>query len=241
MAKGIQFVIGRPKGKTTTEVETVLFDAKQWTLETARAWLRANGYRKTTAEPRGPRSKELRFRQRSITSFQPGSLRTIAAGRRRNPDAELKQGADLYEQFHGKPAARIDEVELESRERKTYTKLGDLVELDIHRGSKLIFDKDRPVLASDPRGHQLYVLGDVVMSKESLSGYAADKDLIDLGEASFIVYFTRKGFDNFEPVEYKHKFGEETGERPHLLYDRRNRRLLFAGGAYQVKPEGIVN
>lgn len=241
MAKGIQFIVGRPKGKTTTEVETVLFDAAHWTPAAARAWLRDNGFRKTVPEPRGPRSKELRFRQRSLANFQPGTLRTIAAGRRRNPDAEIEQGSDLYEQFHGKAAERIDEVELESRDRKTYTKLGDLVELDIHRGSKLLFDGERPVLASDPRGHQLYVLGGVVLSKDDMDRDAADKDLIDLGEASCIVYFTRKGFDNFEPVEYKHKFGEETGERPHLLYDRRNRRLLFAGGAYQVKPEGIVN
>jgi len=36
--KGIKAVIGKPKGKDTTEVQSYLFDKDKWTLEEAKAW-----------------------------------------------------------------------------------------------------------------------------------------------------------------------------------------------------------
>lgn len=36
---GIQAVIGRPKGKTTTEIQSYIFDKTKWTVERARKWV----------------------------------------------------------------------------------------------------------------------------------------------------------------------------------------------------------
>jgi hypothetical protein len=38
--EGIKAVIGKPKGKDTTEIQSYLFDKNKWTLEKAKAWFR---------------------------------------------------------------------------------------------------------------------------------------------------------------------------------------------------------
>ena len=42
-------------------------------------------------------------------------------------------------------------------------------------------------------------------------------------------------------VEYIHKFGEKSGIRPTLFYNRQMQRLLLQGGDYTVLDEGIEN
>ena len=85
---GIQFVVGRLKGQTTTTVQSVLFDKGQWTLAQARTWLREHEFRAPAVDETEER---LRFRQREPGEFEPGSLRTISAGRRDNAKDDLDE------------------------------------------------------------------------------------------------------------------------------------------------------
>ncbi len=79
-AKGIQFVIGRLKGETTTTVQSVLFDKENWMVARARAWLKDNDFKSGNLDETEER---LRFRQRDPGDFKAGSFRTIEAGERR--------------------------------------------------------------------------------------------------------------------------------------------------------------
>lgn len=50
-----------------------------------------------------------------------------------------------------------------------------------------------------------------------------------------IAYHTRKDFDKFEPIDYQHDLGEETGVRPFLEFDPRNKKLYVSGGQYFIE------
>ncbi len=62
-----------------------------------------------------------------------------------------------------------------------------------------------------------------------------------IGHVLKLTYRTEKAFDKFETIDYYHRAGEDTGQCPTLLYDTMNDLILFAGGAYTVTPQGIVN
>jgi len=72
--KGIRFVIGRLKGKTSTTVQTVVFDKKRWTKAQAAKWLKDNGFKAVTVRETG---NSYRFRQRPPEDFEQKSFRTI--------------------------------------------------------------------------------------------------------------------------------------------------------------------
>jgi len=104
-------------------------------------------------------------------------------------------------------------------------------------------------LASSPNGRQLYAIGgnqNLVSCHGKFEGVDWEKDFVDLGECPFIVYLARKAHGNFEPIEYVHEFGEKSGIRPQLMYDKLKRRIFFVGGDYfidsskQISP-GIEN
>ena len=104
--------------------------------------------------------------------------------------------------------------------------------------------KQRPRTCCDPAGKQIYFIGgdqDLTGTPLLKKGRELGFDLVDLGECTMIVYETRKHFDNFELVDYFHRFGEETEERPHLVYSPARHRLYLVGGAYWVTDEGIRN
>ena len=60
LAPGVRAIIGRPRGKTTTETQAIAFDSRQFSLPQVRSWLRSHGYRWTRidvadeAETRNP-------------------------------------------------------------------------------------------------------------------------------------------------------------------------------------------
>lgn len=165
---------------------------------------------------------------------------------RQNPEGPA---SELYEKFHGKPSERIDIVEESVHYHEHLTALGDLVELKIKTPTKIratlrFPDEGAPTLASSEDGRQLFVVGgDQKVNLRDIEMDSAQwrRDMMDLGELLEVTYHTVKGFHKFEPTNYFHKLGEETGVKPRILYDTRNERLLVAGGQYAVKPEGIVN
>lgn len=106
---------------------------------------------------------------------------------------------------------------------------------------------DAPVLVSDTTRRQLYfVSGNQDLSALILAyiddGHdSKDGDIWELGDARTVVYREKKWMDDFRTINYQHRFGEENGRVPKLLYDARLKRLLLEGGDYEVRPEGITN
>lgn len=181
-------------------------------------------------------------RKRRTTSKRPRRKRNYA-------DAE-----DLFEKFHGRKAGKVSDTGLPIADYGSHEELGQLGKLV----SITIGDKDAekpwskkitwgnseaPELAAEPGGAQLFLVGGNQNLEASIAQFPVDttKDMLDLGFAYQIEYFTRKKFDDFQPVTYYHDLGEETGESPRAIYDRVKKRLHLVGGAYKVKPEGIVN
>ncbi|HZT36622.1 MAG TPA: hypothetical protein VFA28_01900 [Bryobacteraceae bacterium] len=168
---------------------------------------------------------------------------------RRNPAEDLsgeEAAAALSEAFHGRPAHEARDYVEEVAERQVLTDLGRLIEL------RVWLDEDDYIalkpkagvrVACSPDGGQIYFVGgdqavelDAIGLEKSLP-----KDHLALGACDYICYHTSKDFHDFEPVDYEHQFGEETGDLPILNYDVLNKRLFLTGGSYQVKRAGIVN
>lgn len=163
---------------------------------------------------------------------------------RKNPDEELQAAAQLSEQFHGRPARRVREVEEVEHGRDTLADLGRMISftawVDEDRPFELTFRGVR--LACSPDGGQLYLVGNQRLDLEALGlDRYMPKDHITVGPVETIVYHTSKAFHNFEPTDYEHTFAEEGGEQPVLGYDVLSEKFYLTGGSYHVKPEGIVN
>jgi hypothetical protein len=164
--------------------------------------------------------------------------------RRRNPD-ELDQAEQKFQEFHGKPASRILEYDEMHSYRENFAEMGKLIELRFNLNAA---NMDFPLThfadcqaVCTPDGANIYFIGgDQRVDFEALE-IASDKDMVELGSCTYISYRTVKGFHDFEPTSYWHRFGEEDGILPLLTYDRLNRNLFLIGGNYRVRPEGIVN
>ena len=169
--------------------------------------------------------------------------------RRANPvehESISGQGAKLYEDFHGIAPAEVIRVQETAEQRKEYVALGELVLLSGRwtDGGTFQIESDDIKLAANPEGTQLYFIGgsqSAVMNYLVKSGADTSKDLIEIGEATRVIYQTRKEMDQFRVANYDHKLGENGGRPPILFFDKVRRRLFLVGGTYQVKPEGIVN
>lgn len=164
-----------------------------------------------------------------------------------NPD-EMQEAIALYQQFHGAAPEEILKIQETEAARSTYTGLGDLVQLlqkaPNGRTLELKFSNaDAVLVASNAKGTQLYLIGGNQNLNGALEEFGADtsKDFVELGECLSIVYFTRKEFDGMQPIEYKHKFGEEGGAPPMLVYNKVQKRMIFAGGDYTIEAPGIIN
>jgi hypothetical protein len=167
--------------------------------------------------------------------------------------------AALYESFHGKPATEELVIEDEVHEHEHLAVLGRLVELFIETPTGLLahieFDQDddsEPVmLCSSEDGKQLYVEGGdqaIDLASLKMDGEEWVKDRMVLGRFAQpepktkganrrkhnLTYHTKKDFDNFEGIDYQHDLGEETGERPMLEFDARNKHLYVSGGQYNI-------
>lgn len=76
---GIRFVIGRPRGSSSTAIQSIVFDANAWTDADARSWLFRQGFKPRNLDKSG---RLLRYRLREQKDFEPRSFRTISTGRR---------------------------------------------------------------------------------------------------------------------------------------------------------------
>jgi len=158
----------------------------------------------------------------------------------RNPD-ETKQAVKLFQSFHGRDPKDITEKHVSAEIRKDYAALGDLeylkVTTPIGQTATFNFEGDGVKLASSPDGKQLYCIGGNQNLAQCLDADSLGKDFIDLGECTEVQYLARKVHGNFEPVSYFHKFGEKTGARPQLAYDKLKKQIFFVGGEYFIKHD----
>lgn len=173
---------------------------------------------------------------------------TALAQARRNPAGEA-EAANLYREFHGKDPREILELQEPEARGVTLTNLGALVELQIVpvEGSdwvRLDFAGSDVKVASNPKGTQIYFVGgDQRLDFGDLDLFGTDqsKELIELGEAAVIVYRAKKSITDFKAANWKHDFGEESGLRPIVVYDKRTSRMMLVGGEYEIEAPGIIN
>lgn len=191
--------------------------------------------------------KKTRAKNSSKRHNSPrGMRRTGKNPRRRRNQNEMDAAIEKFTEFHGKPPSRIIEYEIDDTHYPdNLAEMGKLKELRFDLDSS---NRDFPLRSfgqcqatCTPDGRNIYFIGgDQSLTLENLD-IASDKDAIELGPCTYIEYHTVKGFHDFEPTDYHHRFGEEDGIMPVLCYDRLNRSLFLVGGNYSVRPEGIVN
>jgi len=187
------------------------------------------------AEAENPYTEDLR---RSGRSRGPGMAR--------NPQ---ESSAALYETFHQKAPERIDEYEEHVHYHGWLAELGemrevkvDLVYLDPPKQATIEFEPGTKLGCSE-NGRQLYLVGgDQSLDLEAL-GFSREwiRDFMLIGVLSELTYRTKKGFDQFQTIDYYHEVGEDTGDLPVLAYDNMNQQLMIIGGKYNVEYNGIVN
>jgi hypothetical protein len=114
---------------------------------------------------------------------------------------------------------------------------GQVAEVKHMLGDPGKYVKEAPLLASSPNGRQLYALAQVDLDLKQFDT-DAQKDLVDLGDATFVVYIAKKPS---EVREWVHILGEDGGTRPRLMYDRLRKEVCFIGGSYVVKGPGIMH
>jgi hypothetical protein len=218
----IKAIVGRDPKTKKTRVQSVLF-SKDWQPSAARKWLTSHGFK--ASSPESGRDY-LRFRQEPPGRFEDFRTITLKSNRRRRNPL-------LTEEFHGRPPIEEIEATVSLAYPTQLSVLGDLREIALTDGTVLEFTDVLLACSEDRR--QLYVVGNVEMP--------ADRRYTLIGEAKHVVYATDKPhLDDPSPdTEYIHKFGEEGGERPLIVYDKDARSILIVGGDYVVKREGIVN
>jgi 5-methylcytosine-specific restriction endonuclease McrA len=194
-------------------------------------------------------------------TFTAPPLKAPAPRRVRLNPPPMAEAIEKYTQFHGRPPREILDAQRSDAVRKTYVILGehpsligleiagpecDLDALDFESmdaddeiaGAILLeFDGDNVDLASDPRGHQLYLIGgDQSLDPEDLAYFDTDtqKDLIELGPAVAVEYQARKS-PRYQLARYRHFLGEHSGQQPVAFYDRLKKEIALVGGTYRVK------
>lgn len=190
-------------------------------------------------------TRSVRKSKKEMKKFLPGFKRKSKRAVRRNQEDSIERAREKFAEFHGKPAERILEYAQSVTYPENFAELGRLKELRFDLNS---LNRDFPLAnfrdcqaVSTPNGSNVYFIGgDQRIDFEALN-IATDKDLVELGPATYIMYHTVKGFHDFDPTDYFHRFGEEDGIKPVLAYDRLNHTLFLIGGNYRVRPEGIVN
>lgn len=183
-----------------------------------------------------PRTRQPKKKQSAGSGRRSNKSRRL----RRNPN-ETEQAVRLFETFHGKDASSIAEKHVSAAIRKDYTALGHLEKLIVRtplgQDATFDFDGDGVMLASSPDGKQLYCIGGRQNLLSCLDEDSQQKDFIDLGECLQVEYLARKVHSNYEPTTWYHKFGEKTGARPQLMFDKLKKQIFFVGGEYFIDPK----
>lgn len=188
----------------------------------------------------------------------PGTAPRRANGGSPKRNAEAGQGEE-YEQakriaelFHGRPVKEEITVTESIREHDWLWRIGPLVKLKVRTLTKqnatLPFHQDEKGMVHlfcSPDGRQFYLRGgdqelnlEVLGMGESTEWY---RDHMLIGEAKEITYRDKKKFHRFKLIDYYHKLGEVTKQKPMLAYDAFAGRMQIIGGQYKVETEDLVD
>jgi len=163
----------------------------------------------------------------------------------------LPGATEMCEDFRGSPCGHIDTYQEPEPRPQTLAQLGTLLDLYVKRSGgwkwgEIDFSGRGIKVAANPPGTQIYFIGgNQKISKGELTALCVDntKEMADLGECMQIGYRANKAHVNGIASGYDHQFGDRTGRRPRLMYDRRGPqpRIFLVGGEYIAKIEGIDN
>jgi len=167
---------------------------------------------------------------------------------RRNPSAAA---ADVYEEFHGTPSSEIVEVTKKVHYHEHLAALGKLEALVVNcvdgKARRLVGFKGAK-LCSNERKNQLFVEGgDQALDPAEYGFKNWPHELNTLGLVTRLEYFTTKthlGSEGGTAIYFHEPGKRERGQKdagvgPDLIYDAPNEALLFSGGTYLIKREGI--
>jgi len=183
--------------------------------------------------PHLPQGATMRTRTRLPHHWQP----------RGNPSAEA-----LRESFTGTPVGRVKIYDEPHMPAGDYAMLGKVLTLYVKPrtgGQVQTITLHGVIAVADQTARQIYFVGGDQDVSAGLSVFGAIEirpGIYELGQATRIDYRQRKEHvEHPDQDAWRHSFGEETGVRPVMLFDARNKRLLLEGGEYVIRQEGIVN
>jgi hypothetical protein len=167
-------------------------------------------------------------------------IRAFKKNPKRNP---AEAAAEAYEEFHGTPSQEVVTVKKTIFYHGHLAAIGDMraihgISRDGNKWHLKNFGK--AILCENEARTQLFIEG----GNQKVEGIKrwgnSDHEMQDMGVATIVEYFTTKthlGKDGGTAI-YVHKFGKTP---PRMIYDVRNEQLMFAGGGYDMPPEGIDN
>lgn len=189
-----------------------------------------------------------------VGDAQKKQIRAELAKRAKNPGRRNPESAaaELSEKFHGRPADMVRLIIEKLKEHSVLTELAALVQIVVETPTgllaemdfKLAPEKDVVYLASSEDGKQLYFRGgdqEANLKAMKMDGPEWVRDNMELGRLAKFTYRTKKKMHEFKLIDYWHLPGEETGYRPIVTYDYRNKALSLAGGQYFVDAAGVIN
>jgi hypothetical protein len=242
--------------KRSTEVQSVLFDRKKWTVSDAKKWLIDHGKEAPSADST---AQYHRFRQSPTFNFEAGTFRTINLGaasrgikaivavpkhpKKPNPTKKKANGSKKP----WVPAFLVDlatpiSIDLEGGDVLKFPASGNFSLGATRSGNELwIISKKgaKNVRATDDKGEKLY---------EDFTGFEHDevgklvrispKEMKKIGRAMSIVYRSDKFSKAGDYSDYVHPFSHY----PTVSVDnvKRPSIVVLRGGRIKVRKEGIT-
>jgi hypothetical protein len=188
----------------------------------------------------------------------PAELLVMAA----NPRVEVVHGdnppvEEITEEFTGSEVKWLDVYNEPHIPRGRYAYLAKLYRLMIKpraggQVQKITFPEGdgAPLIVSDATGKQIYFVGGNQDITACLASFidspflpiGAGTETPAIGQARELHYLGIKHHIGDEDTEeWRHKHGEEDGALPTVLFDTRNKRLLYEGGNYRIEGPWIHN
>jgi hypothetical protein len=201
-----------------------------------------------------------------ITEFRDNPAELMVMGA--NPRVEVVSSPnppteEIVEEFTGREVEYLDVYNEPHMPRGRYGKLGPLIALYIKpaKGGQVqrigaseaighdfpqAWGGKPPLVVTDSSAKQIYFVDgcqDLTPCLEMFGFGAGSMDgMLTLGQARRIDYQCRKEHIASPDEDlWKHEHGEENGVLPTVLFDTRNKRLLYEGGDYRIEGPWIRN
>jgi hypothetical protein len=260
LARAEQAAKSREEAKTP-DAKTYRYDGETITKRGDEYWLADGSAFESLATAKSvirslkknPKRKS-QYGQAALMSAVTGSPVALGAELLRNPKGKRnpeEQAAETFEMFHGVPSDEEIIVQESHHSHSNLAVMGILTEIKVKtvQGPKATLKfshkgpEDTVYLCSNENRNQMFIEGgDQRLDLESL-GFDGDwkKEFVLIGVMTLITYRTRKKFDKMRETDYYHRLGEDSGDKPSLVYDSVNEKLSIVGGKYDIRDVGICN